>query len=400
MSQSIRSFVIQIIFYTIWIVIGLSVYTTGWIEGWNRLYIPAMSVPFGDMRTIQASIHSVDIGLNPQISNPSDILQRPLNYPSIWVSIGRFLHLENENFYNFFCISMVTSYIVLCSRLLVKSNSILVFPLFFSGASLLAVERGNIDLIIFILMYTACITPNTISSLSFLTAIGLKIYPVFGILTFYKNQKKIMILACISLIVLFFILPEIKAIKAATPVPYFLSYGSPSIAGIFDYNALVLHKWNAYALFLYNWGTQITSLIISAIILSGALILRYSKWKKINLSNYADYYDRLMFIMGASIYVGTFIFNSNFDYRLIFILLCLPYVIKLNNSLLRNAILAMVFLASNEWILANYLAGAFGWCLSVMSKVGLFIIFINILIDLCDIVFLEKLIQRFSLRNI
>lgn len=352
----------------------------GWARGWNKLYVPAMMPPFADMRGVQAALHAVDLGLNPQIENPTDVLQRPLNYPSVWIYIARALLLDNEKIYLFFCSMVAIIYVLLCSRIFVRSKSIAIFPIFFSGATLLALERGNNDLIIFSLLYIACSSALTVGAIIYIVAIGLKIYPVFGLFAFQQNKKLLIMIIFGALLILYFIWPEFWLIKAATPAAYFLSYGSPSIS----------------SLIAYKWGINVPSYFITIMLLLITLYFRYKKWILVDFSNYTDEASMRMFMMGANIYAGTFIFNSNFDYRLIFLILCLPCVMQLANKFLKLVLLVMIFLASNEWMLEQIIAGSFGYLICLLSKVGLFVVLFNILIDAYGSFFPKRYMPTFT----
>ena len=41
-------------------------------------------------------------------------------------------------------------------------------------------------------------------------------------------------------------------------------------------------------------------------------------------------------MVGSGIYVGTFVLSGNYDYRLIFILLCIPYLLYMKNKYLKT----------------------------------------------------------------
>ena len=72
----------------------------------------------------------------------------------------------------------------------------------------------------------------------------------------------------------------------------------------------------------------------------------FSKIKINNISNNFDTY----FISGASIYIGTFIIGSNFDYRLIFLILTIPYIININNFYLKFLLIISITISINSFL--------------------------------------------------
>src|SRR6185369_10027272 len=88
------------------------------------LFFPTMSPAFGDMRIIQAAVISAREGLNPQIYNPSDVLQRPLNYPLVWVKIGEAVNLPDEALFMLVCSLVVLGFVGVCAFQLYRFPSL------------------------------------------------------------------------------------------------------------------------------------------------------------------------------------------------------------------------------------------------------------------------------------
>ena len=57
-----------------------------------------------------------------------------------------------------------------------------------------------------------------------------------------------------------------------------------------------------------------------------------------------------LFLIGGSIYIGTFIFGANADYRLIFLLFTIPYIIELNNIYIKSILSFSIILSINSFI--------------------------------------------------
>ena len=60
--------------------------------------------------------------------------------------------------------------------------------------------------------------------------------------------------------------------------------------------------------------------------------------------------DDCLFLAGGGIYLGTFIFTANVDYRLIFLLFTFSFMIKINNSLVKNIYIISCLIIFNSFI--------------------------------------------------
>jgi hypothetical protein len=179
----------------------------------------------------------------------------------------------------------------------------------FSGASMLAVERGNNDLLIFFLVYWTVIASRSLGAPLCLAAVALKIYPVFALTSFIKDKWLALLLGAISVGLLASMSSELFLIKAATPVSADLSYGASSAAlAVEDRAGIHLDAW-------------VVGMILSGAAIGGAIVA--SRAPIFISTNDSELYERL-FLAGAGIYLGTFLLASNFDYRLIFLQLCVP----------------------------------------------------------------------------
>jgi len=119
---------------------------------------------------------------------------------------------------------------------------------------------------------------------------------------------------------------------------------------------------------LWSFLAAVTS-IAAAVLIVTVYFVRLDRFR----SEFAPDNDLAfnLFLCGASLYVGTFIFASNFDYKLIFLMLCIPH---LRRRPFRCAWLvkAAIIVAMNEMLLRTF--GALGVTLSLAAKVGSFIV--------------------------
>jgi hypothetical protein len=152
----------------------------GWTRTWSAVFVPTMSPPFADMRVIQGAVISAKQGLNPHISNPNDPWKRLINYPLIWVKIGQAVNLPDESRFIQFCSLVILCFVGICAYILYRFPSFGLLACLLSTATLLGIERGNIDLIIYSLVFVfALVFPKTLSPVPIFVATALKLYPVF-----------------------------------------------------------------------------------------------------------------------------------------------------------------------------------------------------------------------------
>src|ERR1700739_1318455 len=69
----------------------------GWHSVWHTLGVHPVSPPFMDLRSIAAGVQTLQHGGNPLVINTFEALQRPLNYPKVWLYIFSFLGIHDQN---------------------------------------------------------------------------------------------------------------------------------------------------------------------------------------------------------------------------------------------------------------------------------------------------------------
>ena len=224
----------QIIFTVGWSAIFLSVLIFGWSTTWGVLDVPTMFPEFADMRTVQGALLSLNEGFDPQINNVGDPWGRSMNYPSIWISISEIFNFEVELHFKIFVSLMVLLFLGCCLQLVKQYPSLTLLLLCFSGATLLAVERGNNDILIFSLLYLSVFVGGGFYILALLMAILLKIFPILAFPAFCHSIKTFSLMLAVAVIAVFILIPEFSNIRNGTPTSAWLSYGSASISARFQ----------------------------------------------------------------------------------------------------------------------------------------------------------------------
>jgi hypothetical protein len=372
--------ILCLVFILIILSIGGAILENGWTNTWNMLFIPSLSPIFADMRTVQGSIKSEELGFDPQVKNPGDPWYRSMNYPKIWIWMAKLVQFDNETNYIVFICAYVLAYLICCFFILRISPSLYVLLVVFSGASLLAVERGNNDLLAFVILFIGIyFSQNYFRAFSILLATILKVYPVLLVFIFMKKTKMFILLVLMIAVYFVFTAGELKIIMAGNtaltdPASLFATYGlATNINNTVQLMHLIVGQ-SASTYDIYKYMLIIVSLV---------LIILFSRIKiMFNNSNSSIITD--LFVAGAIIFSGTYIITSNWDYRLIFLLFCIPYILNIQHKLVKHSLLLSILVSSNSMFLSSntvmQIIGQFGISLCIMSKYYTFIMITSLLI--------------------
>jgi hypothetical protein len=136
-------------------VLYLSIDEQLWLIFWKTLNIPAVIPPFSDLDSITKTLLSKSYGFDVYLENPHDPTHGVYIYPSIWLSIFDFLNLNNINNFRIFNFIIILIYFFVIQDIYLRnSQNITKFILiYFSTTNFLILERLNIEIIIFSLIY-------------------------------------------------------------------------------------------------------------------------------------------------------------------------------------------------------------------------------------------------------
>lgn len=330
--------------------------------------VDKMLPPFADMRVIAAGAECIRLGYDVLMENPCDPWQRLMNYPRIW-SIFAFWGI-NQSHTVILGIICGVLFFVLTFVTIERLNyleSLFYALILCSPSVMLAVERGNNDLIIFILLALCLLLikgRNLIwrsfgYALILLSAI-LKLYPIFALTTSLKEKRRdfLFIFIAISITFIIYVIGNIESlslVSKATPRSTLLSYGSKVI-----FDVILLNIGNFSKIFLeakIAKITQIVALLIYVLSIFMILLTAYVLVKRgedLSEKESQSGINKIdAFRIGASIYTGTFLIGNNWDYRLIFLLFTIPQILawlKSRNNFSAIAGLALVGIISTTWL--------------------------------------------------
>lgn len=293
-----------------------------------------------------------------------------MNYPKAWLILGKAFVLHQEETFLWFCVACVLVFWAACARVIYRYPSLYTLAFPFSFSSLLAVERGNTDLVLVGPMFFA-FSHSVLAGL-FVVVLGtvLKIYPCFSAAALVSRPRLFGLTVLLTGFYLLTQISDIQLLKSLTPQSGWWSYGAVS-------TSLVLEP-------------KLKFLISPILIQAGLLVITacFVFWLRktpMMVGSQASPHEKQLFLAGAGIYVGTFFFASNWDYRMVFLLLCLPFLAALRCKAWRHFSLLLVLLATNQIYLLK-IPMDLAWLANVAAKSALFVVLAGLGLNL----FLEE----------
>lgn len=318
--------------------------------------VKPLSPSFADLRCIVAAHESVRAGYDPMINNPYDEWKRPLNYPYVWLSLEKFGFTQAD----VFCIGFIQAIIFYgcILMILVTVNTMANVSLWglaiLSPSVLLGIERGNNDLIVFIIISLCLLclkSKNTFFNLlAFLGILGsaiLKLFPIFAMLAVLRARKRyiliLLFLFCsIFLAYLYFTWNDVLRISETTLRGDKFSYGNMVLFDAMQKRVVEKHfNFLSHPTIIHVLGYSFTAM---ALFFGTKIVLGKMDCSFISKGSHLD-----SFRIGAGIYVGTFMLGNNWDYRLIFLLFILPQLLEwkqqFSSNRLPKVILGLTFVS-------------------------------------------------------
>ena len=279
---------------------------------------------FGDLRTIP-TMETYD-GIRENIN--VDPWGRPYNYPEVWIYIFTFISYIFDPYIFFGTLQLIIYPIIYwkISQYLNDLKPLIYFTtIYFSPPILLLLERGNNDGLVFIIILMATITTNKIFKGTFFSlAIGLKLFPVLGLIGINRwFDKKFVYGMIIFLPLIIWSILDIFQIITNTPVGSIVSYGTKSITvSICEFN----RKFNIGHSCNINF---VNIFLISLFLFLSIINIHFRKENIYVLINKirSQLSHKEIFFVFSSIFVGTLLLYGNYSYRLVFLVPAITVVI-------------------------------------------------------------------------
>lgn len=352
--------------------------TFGWHDAWSLLSVDTLSVTFGDIRLLQGAVISMDMGLDPRIENPGFAKGTLFNHPPIWLAIGEFLQLDREQNFLAFVLIYLALFLLSLAKLISMYPSVTLLLASISGAVCMAIERGNNDVVVFLFVFGATLSARRFRAPLLLIAAILKLYPfaAFVSLVPMRNMRDwkahLILLAVVTLFFAYLVIwhDQISRAVSATEHAYVMSFGVDVIARL-------LVRFAPMIPFPGHAAMIVTVLIALVFIVVADQLLRRPLLEAVATSDNA----LMPFVAGGAIYSSAYLAFNNWDYRLIFLLLTIPFVLREARPVLSIFFAASLLIALNQFLLVAYF-GSIGGLLNVGGKAAVHAIVSGILIRL------------------
>ena len=288
--------------------------------GFDRLFYKVEPI-FADLITIIPSIVELnEIILSEKLRfSSTETMNRSMNYPILWVYIFDFI----GNFttpHTFLGNSQLIIYLFITIAIFFCFKEIKIINLFIilSPPIFLLFDRGNNDLIIFLLILISIYTNSLLSGVIIGIAAALKIYPLFLFLIFLYIRKKrysFLIGFLITLPLIYISFNDLYIYVTSTSISFSSSFGLLSFA-------LFLEK---IFLILFNFSISIQLSFIISILFFIILMMFFNYFLKNELNEISKRISTnpisiKLFLIFFSLSLFIFLIFSSWAYRIIFLI--------------------------------------------------------------------------------
>jgi hypothetical protein len=292
---------------------------------WAHVGVLPASLSFADLRSVTSAWDCERRGIQAFPYNPCDpflhdsAFRRTANYPRMWLALWHLGLGEGDTVPLGIAIAVLFYVAALAVAGPLTSGGGLVYTAaLLSPATLLGVERGNVDLLMFVLVVIGVLLLRRSPCLAAIpiTAAGaLKLFPATAVVVFARERRRWLAGAVSVLVLLGYVLAtlnDIRTLRSVIPRLVANSYG----AGVIP---VALHMANV------SWAQSAASVRYLRLALIAAGLL-FALALYLSRRDHTDAPDRKLdaFWAGAAVYAGSWVFGNNFDYRLAFLILCIP----------------------------------------------------------------------------
>ena len=329
---------------TIALFLGLGMVIRGSLPAaWRILSVPALDPTFADTRTVTLSIDCLLSGQDPYVVRSFDPWHRVYNYPPIWLDLrylgvtGRSTHLLGV----LMALLLASSLLLLFTATRLGS-ALVVFLGIFSGPVFLAMERGNIDQVLFALLVFGFFmiertraSARTFFECSLIVVLTiLKIFPLAAVVVLVKNRQRLQVAALTVVVSVAALLAtcgrDLPKVFANTPriadtsfggYTFFLAISHAITHGIHGIHGLPI------ALKVNPRIALIGSLVLALLSIVAGLKYRTHLDKFLPSLDFCRARGCIA-VSCLAIYTFVFVAGANFNYRLIFLLGVLGYLVE------------------------------------------------------------------------
>ena len=304
------------------------------VDLWPHLGVNSAPTLFYDARNVAAAADCWSMGYDPLVENPCDPAARVMNYPRVWV-LFHFVGVTQDRTLLFGAIVValfIGSLFLLVGRVSQAEGVVLAVAVT-SPAVMFAVERANMDLVLFALFVLAVfawgarerVTPMLSPALILAAAVA-KLYAIFALPAYAftgDRRARWFVPAGISVMIVYLLLTleDFREVMSAPEGGLLYSYGARILIGD------LYHRFSPGDWLHGNLLAQAIAVVPVLLMSTGAWVWARRRLASPTTSERSS--TRLLaFHLGAFTYLGTFVTRKTGDYRLVFLLLALPLLLE------------------------------------------------------------------------
>lgn len=309
-------------------------------NAWHYFGVWHLEPLFLDSFAILSAVDCHRLGFDIYVTNPCDVLGRPLGYSRLWLALEPTGISRAENALTGYAIGALFLIVAAhAMRPVSTGQQLIALAALASPAVLLGIERANNDLLMFLLLVAAArlITVPTVGPALSWCAIALgaalKFYPVAALAAGVTQWRRpadrwvfIGVVAGLIAVAIMLIWPDNERLQHTVPSPSGRwTFGAAVIGQMVSGEATPSNMW--------AFGIVVTCAAIGAVI----------SWRLPALPSLRDV-DRYLFHICLATAAACYAVKVNYDYRCIFLLGTFPVLFALTNcaGLLRGVSVAAI----------------------------------------------------------
>jgi hypothetical protein len=307
-----------------------------WVRSWRVIGFPAALPPFSDLHVVtdNAERCAADgISAYPYLHSKCDLWHQIYNYPPVWMLLGDLGIGSRHTALLAMLIELpALALMALLLRGYAVSSGLIALPLVLSPSVVLGFERGNIDILEWVLVCSAALLFSEhrmlragAALLLLWLAVAIKFLAVFCATLLIRLRPTSVIvsllLVAFTLLYLYSLADVLPFIRTITPASPYVSYGY-----VIVFDRLEFLYGPRLGLDLAGLTRSWIPIAAVALVLLAAAASALVLWRRGHgLGRLNEGSAGVAFLFGSCSFL---LLGTNFTYRLMFLLLCLPQLFE------------------------------------------------------------------------